>query len=367
MQRRILSIVWLIGLIIPSAPANAADSLGSLAFAELRFEGEYGSDLYNGKATAPATGAIYSIREDGSGLQPLADVGGVTTYPRYSPQGDWLYFQSNASGQSQVYRCRADGTEVVNLSASRGLGPEWSTAFGCALSANGERLVYSVQGGSPTPRIVACQADGQSAAWVAPDLGYIYMASPDATGARIAFSGPAREYRLSISERPFAEARLLTPDHPDSYVPQFTRDGESLLFLRKDGDLYSVDIASTKVRRLTQGNDYVEFHLSPKDLHGSTDGPHLSPDGKRVAYIARRDGVPQVCMMNLDGTEQRQITHRNSPCGRVRWSPDGRRLAFVSFEPTRPQLFIISAAGGEPKQITKVEGAVYWMDWRPES
>jgi TolB protein len=126
-----------------------------------------------------------------------------------------------------------------------------------------------------------------------------------------------------------------------------------------------VDIASSKVRRLTQGNDYVEFHLSPKDLHGSTDGPHLSPDGKRVAYIARRDGVPQVCTMNLDSTNQRQITHRNSPCGRVRWSPDGQRLAFVSFEPTRPQLFIVSAEGGEAKQVTKVEGAVHWIDWRP--
>jgi hypothetical protein len=26
--------------------------------------------------------------------------------------------------------------------------------------------------------------------------------------------------------------------------------------------------------------------MSPKDAHGSTDGPHVSADGKRIAYVA---------------------------------------------------------------------------------
>lgn len=359
-----------LGLVAPigvSRAAESAESTGTLAISILKWEGEYGTDAANGGPMTPTSSEIFTLRENGEKLTRITDLGGVTTYPRFNPQGDWLYFQSNASGLYQVYRCRPDGKEVTNLSSLHQLGDKWNRAFGCALSGDGKKAVYSVQCGEPTGRIVVCNADGSDAQWVMPDLGYIYMAALDQTGARVAFSGPARDYRLSLAERPFTAAQLLTPNHPDSYVPQFTADGKSLIFLRIDGDLYSLDLASQSVRRLTTGNNNVEFRLSKKDLHGSTDGPHLSRDGKHVAYIAKKEGVPQLCVMNVDGSEQRQVTHRDSPCGRPRWSPDGSRIAFVSFEGRYPQLFIISATGGAPKQITNVEGAVNWIDWRPES
>ena len=118
-------------------------------------------------------------------------------------------------------------------------------------------------------------------------------------------------------------------------------------------------------RRLTEGNGYVEFRLSAKDRHGSTDGPHLSPDGKRVAFIALRKGIPQVCTIDIDGSNLRQLTTRDTPCGRVRWSPAGKQIAFVSFVGTYPQLFVIDATGGKPKQLTSVDGAVYSVTWNP--
>jgi Tol biopolymer transport system component len=157
----------------------------------------------------------------------------------------------------------------------------------------------------------------------------------------------------------------LTPDHPDSFVPQFTPDGKVIVFLRRDGDVYRVDADGKNLRRLTEGSRHVEFRLSAKDQHGSTDGPDVSPDGKRVAYIAVRDGVANVCVMNFDGSGQRQVTARKTSCGRVRWSPDGRRLAFVSFEGKYPQLFTVAADGGEPRQLTRLEAAVYFVNWRP--
>src|SRR5262249_15294891 len=99
--------------------------------------------------------------------------------------------------------------------------------------------------------------------------------------------------------------------------------------------------------------------------HGSSDGPHLSPDGKRIAYIAVKAGVPNVCVMNLDGSGQQQITYRKARCGRVRWSPDGKNLAFVSFEGKYSQLFVVPADGGKPRQLTRLDGAVYFINWKP--
>ena len=124
------------------------------------------------------------------------------------------------------------------------------------------------------------------------------------------------------------------------------------------------DVDGEKVQRLTEGNDYSQLHLSDEDRHGSTDGPAISPDGKQIAYIAKKSGIPQVCTVNLNGNEQRQITRRPTPCGRVRWSADGQRLAFVSFDKGRPRLYVVDAAGGEPKKLTS-NPAVYWAKWMP--
>jgi Tol biopolymer transport system component len=49
----------------------------------------------------------------------------------------------------------------------------------------------------------------------------------------------------------------------------------------------------------------------------------------------------------------------------VRWSPDGKSLAFASFEGKYSQLFVVAAAGGKPRQLTQLDGAVYFINWKP--
>ena len=226
-------------------------------------------------------------------------------------------------------------------------------------------MVFTVHDGK-TGRAVVANADGSEPRFVAPQLGYTYMAALSPDNGTVVFSGPARGYRLLRVTLPDGEPVLLTPDHPESFVPQFTPNGEVVVFTRRDGDIYRVNTAGGAVRRLTEGNDYVEFRLSDKDAHGSTDGPRISPDGRHIAYIAVRDGVPNVCVMGIDGSAQRQLTFRRTPCARVRWSPNGTRIAFVSFEGTYPQLFVIGAQGGAPSQLTYLDGAVFLLNWRPD-
>src|SRR5207302_4393719 len=136
---------------------------------------------------------------------------------------------------------------------------------------------------------------------------------------RVVVSGPAHGYRLLIADLPDGEPRELTPDHGDCYAPQFTPDAKWIVFLRRDGDIYRIGANGKALRRLTEGSAHVEFRLSDKDRHGSTDGPHVSPDGTRIAYIAVKNGVRNVCAVNLDVTGQRQMTFRMVSCGRVRW------------------------------------------------
>jgi Tol biopolymer transport system component len=331
------------------------------------WEGDYSSkDVPGGVETTPAVGAIYSVHSDGTGLKKIAELGRNTDFPTASPDGERVYFQSNATGHSQIYRCRFDGSDVTNLTKGDKLGERWKDAYGYSLSADGTKMLYTVHDGS-IGHVALAKADGTEPRLIAPELGYIYMAALSPTNDRVVFSGPARGYRLLLVRLPDGSPVELTPNHPDSFVPQFTSDGKTIVFIRRDGDIYRVDADGKNLGRLTNGNAHVEFRLSTKDKHGSTDGPHVSPDGKQIAYVAIREGVPNICIMNLDGTGQRQLTHRKTPCGRVRWGPEGRQIAFVSFEGKYPQLFVVSASGGEPRQITRLDGAVYFVNWRPKS
>jgi len=187
--------------------------------------------------------------------------------------------------------------------------------------------------------------------------------SPD--GRSVVFAHTAKGYVLALKHLDTGELLTLTPDLPESFFPQFTPDGKTIVFFRRDGDIYRVDPDGSNLQRLTQGNNYVEFRLSPNDSHGSSDPPAISPDGTRIAYIAVRDEIAQVHTMNLDGSAQTQLTFRTTPCARVMWSPDGCHLAFVSWEGNTTQLFTIPCEGGTPVKLTDVQGAVYFHDWKP--
>jgi Tol biopolymer transport system component len=362
----------LILALLPCLPGGAADPVkegtgrrGGLVFSVRTWEGDYLSkDVPGGVQTTPVVGAIYAVRRDGTGLRKVVALGKNTDYPTVSPDGRWLYFQSDATGRSQVYRCRPDGSGVVNLTGGHRLGKRWREAFGCSLSAGGAKIVYTAHDGQ-SGRVVLANADGSGPRFVAPGLGYTYMAALSPAGDRVVFSGPARGYRLLAVSLPGGEPFVLTPRHPESFVPRFTPDGKTVIFIRRDGDVWSVRSDGQSVRRLTDGNRHVEFRLSAGDRHGSTDGPDVSPDGRRVAYVAVKGGVANVCVMGLDGSGQRQLTFRKAPCGRVQWSPDSREVAFVSFEGKYPQLFVVPAAGGPPQQLTRMRGAVYFVKWRP--
>ncbi len=60
------------------------------------------------------------------------------------------------------------------------------------------------------------------------------------------------------------------------------------------------------------------------------DSPRWSPDGKQIAFISSRDGLPQIWIMNVDGGEPRKVTTLNTGADGPVWSPDGRQLAFMS-------------------------------------
>ena len=57
--------------------------------------------------------------------------------------------------------------------------------------------------------------------------------------------------------------------------------------------------------------------------------PAWSPDGRRIAFVSRRDGNSEVYVMNADGSGKRNLTRDRASDDFPTWSPDGRRIAFL--------------------------------------
>jgi Tol biopolymer transport system component len=64
--------------------------------------------------------------------------------------------------------------------------------------------------------------------------------------------------------------------------------------------------------------------------HVDTGEPFFSPDGKQLVYESAVAGKYQLFVMNVDGSDVRQITHDATNHDTPSWSPDGAKFAFVS-------------------------------------
>jgi Tol biopolymer transport system component len=102
--------------------------------------------------------------------------------------------------------------------------------------------------------------------------------------------------------------------------------------------------------------------------------PALSPDGSRLAFIFGNASAPQdqycldLVVMNLDGSERRQLTHLEPGAHALApaWSPDGQQLAFgkTARKGTGASLdiYMINVEGTELRRLGK--GA--FPSWSPD-
>jgi Tol biopolymer transport system component len=81
--------------------------------------------------------------------------------------------------------------------------------------------------------------------------------------------------------------------------------------------------------------------------------PHLSPDGRRVAFTSDRSGTWEIWLADLEGSNAVQLTFMGARAsGFPHWSPDGKRIVFHSNLEGQWDVFVIPAEGGKPRNLT---------------
>ena len=76
------------------------------------------------------------------------------------------------------------------------------------------------------------------------------------------------------------------------------------------------------------------------------------PFGTQIAFSTKVGRFKELAMMDLDGSNLRQLTNDKSLSVSVAWSPDATKLVYTSYRNRVPDLFSFDIASRRPSQIT---------------
>ncbi len=77
-----------------------------------------------------------------------------------------------------------------------------------------------------------------------------------------------------------------------------------------------------------------------------------SPEQTKIAFVSDRDGNLEIYVMNVDGSEQTNLTNNSASDWFPSWSPDGKKIVFNSDRDGNYEFYVMNADGSEKKRLT---------------
>lgn len=251
---------------------------------------------------------FWMIHGDRTGLQKLLSYG--LTSPAWSYDGQWIAF-----GAVQIHKMKFTGTQFDTTTTAqlttqgRNFHPAWS----------------------PTGQWVAYDSDDNS-----PNgMNFIWKMKADGS----------QKQRITYE-----------PAQGETRMPFWSPDDKQIAHIRymvgvSSSEIFLMDISGSNPNRLTF-NDATDYY------------PKYSPDGTKIAFLSQTSNdIPQLWVMNSDGTNQQQLTTQGADLF-FSWSPDGTRLVYVQHDYRKADrnngtLWIMNADGSDKRQLTFNYGLVF--------
>lgn len=154
-------------------------------------------------------------------------------------------------------------------------------------------------------------------------------------------------------------------------APALSPDGKRIAFIAVGSflrgqvfpDLWLGDAETGKrIRRLVKSTTTPDF----EELRLIYSQSAFSPDGKQLAFTAQRDGKDVLYLMNVKGGSPRRIDIGLEYVMSPSWSPDGREIVVSGSSNGLTDLYIIDVASGKGRRLTDDKFAELQPAWSPD-
>lgn len=295
-------------------------------------------------------GNLWTINEDGTDHRKLTSMNVNEYSPVWSPSGDRIAFLATTDEGAEIFIYWLESKTFARISQL-----EYGPSQLC-WSPDGKHLAFNMFVASPAPVLVKMPRKPKGAKWAeSPRLttrlkheadgrgyipdGYSHIFIMDATG------GTPRQ----ISKGDYQHRSKLSWSKEGKKIFFSANRGPDPEYQYTDSNIYSIDIKTSAIKQLSAYN-------------GPAFQPHVSPDGKRIAFLGYQDSVQtyqltNLYVMNIDGSEKLQwVTGLDRSISDIAWRSDSRLLYFSYDDHGVTKISSISNAGFRTSLIEHVGG-----------
>jgi Tol biopolymer transport system component/C-terminal processing protease CtpA/Prc len=306
-------------------------------------------------------GDIYLLTLANGDLRRLTFDDGNELLDGWSRDGQWLYYSSSSReiAGNDIYRVRVTGGMPMPVTADR-----FTNEFAAAPSPDGQSIAFSARGNGPGQwwrkghshldeseiwlmkglstssyeKLVDRGAKNYWPMWSADGRSVFYMS--DKSGAENIWVKPLSGQPKQVTQ--FRAGRVLWPD--------ISKDGRTIVFERDFG-IWALDVDSGKaaevpIRRRGASIGPVTEHLT---LTTGFTALSLSPDGRKVAFVARGEIFAASAR---DGGDAARVTRSLANEAQIMWAPDSRRIVYVSERDDVNHIFMYDFGANAETQLT---------------
>lgn len=260
-----------------------------------------------------------------------SEASSFSRHPAWSPDDQYIYFyEDNGHSNPGVRRIAARGGRIRE---GLGVGRQ-------GMTLDIQRIIEAQ--GSCTPNLVpGSGGDIVFEQASQHDLRYgwneLFLWHPADPGALDARQSPGEVLQLTSGMR--------------ARDPHVSADGREVVFARNDVAQSRLAILDLRTREVRE--------LAPASRVEQSYSPRFSPDGRKVAYSAHRDGYRDIYIYDRDSGERQRVTADRFLDFTPSWTPDGRYLLFSSDRDDVFNIYAHDLEGGGVQQVTNVIGGAF--------
>ena len=320
------------------------------------------------------SGDIYVLTMASGAMKQLTFDDTLDRIDGWSRDGKWIYFSSSSrdiSGMNDIYRVPVAGGTPMIVSGDR-----YTSEFFSAPSPDGQRVAFTARGNGAgqwwrnghshldeselwlltdgsTPKYEQLTKRGAKQLWPmwSADGKNLYFVS-DRSGSQniwmlpVSASASGGDPKGESKEKPitrFSDGRVLWPT--------ISNDGRTIVFER-DFEVWSMDTATGDAKKvpITKRGAPSSPALEHVTLTNGFQDLALSPDGRKVAFVARGEVWAASAR---DGGDAVRVSDSGARESQIGWLPDSRRIVYVSERNGVGNLYLFDFTSNSEAQLTK--------------